>query len=91
MARYDGTLIDLNIGDKGSYATSNFGAPLAHEDGAARAAGAALDLQRMPAQLAHSAGADRPEPGTDARRRVRRPRPAHVRRARQARSTWPRV
>ncbi|MEZ4716872.1 MAG: hypothetical protein R2851_12410 [Caldilineaceae bacterium] len=35
VARYDGTLIDLNIGDKGSYLYINFGAPLAHEDGAA--------------------------------------------------------
>ena len=51
VARYEGTLIDLNIGDKGSYLYINFGAPLAHEDDAARAAGAALDLQRIPAQL----------------------------------------
>ena len=49
--RYQGTLIDLNIGDKGSYIYINFGAPLAHEDNAARAANTALDLQRMPAHL----------------------------------------
>lgn len=49
--RYQGTLIDLNIGDKGSYLYINFGAPIAHEDDAARAARTALDLLRMPEQL----------------------------------------
>jgi hypothetical protein len=33
---YDGTLIQLTIGDKGSYLYAAFGAPLAHEDDAAR-------------------------------------------------------
>ena len=38
VERYRGTLIDLNIGDKGSYLYINFGAPIANEDNAARAA-----------------------------------------------------
>ena len=45
-ARYEGTLIDLNIGDKGSYLYINFGALLAHEDSSARALAAALELRR---------------------------------------------
>lgn len=49
VARYEGTLIDLNIGDKGSYLYINFGAPLAHEDNADRAAAAALALRAGPA------------------------------------------
>ncbi len=48
VARYEGTLIDLNIGDKGSYLYINFGAPLAHEDNADRAAAAALALRAGP-------------------------------------------
>lgn len=51
LERYQGTLIDLNIGDKGSYIYINFGAPIAHEDNALRAALAALDLREMPAEL----------------------------------------
>lgn len=49
--RYQGTLIDLNIGDKGSYLYVNFGAPLAHENNAARAASAALELRNLPELL----------------------------------------
>ncbi len=49
--RYQGTLMDLNIGDKGSYLYVNFGAPLAHENNAARAASAALELRDLPEQL----------------------------------------
>lgn len=49
---YQGTLIDLNIGDKGSYIYINFGAPIAHEDNAARAATAALALTDPPDHLA---------------------------------------
>ena len=32
VAQYQGTFLDLNIGDKGSYLYINFGAPVAHED-----------------------------------------------------------
>ena len=48
---YQGTLLDLNIGDKGSYLYINFGAPLAHENNTARAASAALELRDLPEQL----------------------------------------
>lgn len=51
VAYYEGTLIDLNIGDKGSYLYINFGAPLAHENNAARAASAALALGRSPLEF----------------------------------------
>jgi predicted ATPase/class 3 adenylate cyclase len=51
VARFDGTFVDLNIGDKGSYLYINFGAPQAHEDNAARAAAAALDIRTQPADL----------------------------------------
>ncbi|CAN5874969.1 adenylate/guanylate cyclase domain-containing protein [soil metagenome] len=53
VTRYEGTLIDLNIGDKGSYLYINFGAPLAHEDNADRAAAAALALRTLPDSLAY--------------------------------------
>ena len=49
--RYQGTLIDLNIGDKGSYLYVNFGAPIANENNAVRAASAALELRDLPEQL----------------------------------------
>ncbi|MFN2134953.1 MAG: adenylate/guanylate cyclase domain-containing protein, partial [Candidatus Promineifilaceae bacterium] len=49
--KFQGTLIDLNIGDKGSYLYASFGAPLAHENNATRAASAALELRDLPQQL----------------------------------------
>jgi len=49
--KYEGTLMDLNIGDKGSYIYINFGAPLAHENNAARAASSALELRDLPQHL----------------------------------------
>ena len=48
LAIYDGTLLQLTIGDKGSYLYAAFGAPRAHEDDAARAAAAALALRATP-------------------------------------------
>lgn len=51
MARFDGTLLQLTVGDKGSYFYAAFGAPISHEDDVDRAASAALDLQVLPAQL----------------------------------------
>jgi predicted ATPase/class 3 adenylate cyclase len=51
VAHYEGTLIDLNIGDKGSYLYISFGAPLAHEDNADRAAATALALRNQPPEL----------------------------------------
>ncbi len=47
---YEGTLIQLTIGDKGSYLYAAFGAPVAHEDDARRAMKAALDFR----QAAHA-------------------------------------
>ena len=44
-SRYDGTLMDITVGDKGSYAYVNFGALAAHEDDARRAVKAALELR----------------------------------------------
>ena len=43
-----GTLLQLTIGDKGSYAYINFGAFSTHEDDARRAVKTALDLKKAP-------------------------------------------
>ncbi|MBK8047508.1 MAG: tetratricopeptide repeat protein [Anaerolineales bacterium] len=51
VMKYEGTLIDLNIGDKGSYVYVNFGAPVAHENNAAQAAATALALVAPPEAL----------------------------------------
>jgi CheY-like chemotaxis protein len=51
LTHYDGALLQLTIGDKGSYLYAAFGAPIAHDDDAARAVAAALDLQSPPAEL----------------------------------------
>jgi class 3 adenylate cyclase/predicted ATPase len=47
-SRYNGTLMDITIGDKGSYAYVNFGALSAHEDDSRRAVKAALELRKKP-------------------------------------------
>jgi CheY-like chemotaxis protein/class 3 adenylate cyclase len=52
VGRYEGALIQLTIGDKGSYLYAAFGAPLAHDDDALRAVEAALLLQSPPPALA---------------------------------------
>ncbi|HNB54768.1 MAG TPA: adenylate/guanylate cyclase domain-containing protein, partial [Anaerolineales bacterium] len=52
LARFDGSLLQLTIGDKGSYLYAAFGAPIAHEDDVDRAASAALELQALPGQMA---------------------------------------
>jgi adenylate cyclase len=51
LMRYEGSLIQLTIGDKGSYLYAAFGAPIAHEDDAVRAASTALELQALAAEL----------------------------------------
>ena len=51
LSRYEASLLQLSIGDKGSNLYGAFGAPLAHEDDAARAVSAALDLSKPPANL----------------------------------------
>lgn len=51
LTRYAAALLQLIIGDKGSYLYATFGAPVAHEDDVRRAAAAALELRALPAAL----------------------------------------
>jgi len=51
LAEYDAYLLHLTIGDKGSYLSAGFGAPIAHEDDAIRAVSAALELRALPDAL----------------------------------------
>ena len=53
LARYEGALLELTIGDKGSYLYATFGAPVAHEDDPSRAVAAALELRLPPAELGY--------------------------------------
>ncbi|MBK8932284.1 MAG: AAA family ATPase [Chloroflexi bacterium] len=48
---YEGFLIQLTVGDKGSYFYITFGAPIAHENDPVRAAAAALALRDLPAEF----------------------------------------
>ncbi|MCB8984256.1 MAG: AAA family ATPase [Ardenticatenaceae bacterium] len=48
---YEGFLVQLTMGDKGSYLYIAFGAPIAHENDAVRAAAAAMELRSLPAQF----------------------------------------
>ncbi|MCA9980849.1 MAG: AAA family ATPase, partial [Anaerolineales bacterium] len=52
LARYEGYILQLTIGDKGSYLYTAFGAPLAHVDDDARAVGAGLELSQPPEEFA---------------------------------------
>src|SRR5688572_14143854 len=47
LVEYGGNLLHLSLGDKGTYLYAVFGSPLAHEDDAARAATAALELRDL--------------------------------------------
>ena len=49
LATYGGNLLHVLLGDKGAYLFAVFGSPVAHEDDAARAAAAALELRDLPA------------------------------------------
>lgn len=51
LARQESFLIQLSMGDKGSYAYASFGAPLAHGDDGVRASAAALELLEPPEPL----------------------------------------
>jgi len=51
LANTGGSLLQLTVGDKGAYLYAAFGAPVAHEDDARRAARAALDLHALAADL----------------------------------------
>jgi len=51
VARHDGTLLQLVLGDKACHFYATFGAPVAHYDDAVRAVCAALELQAPPSQF----------------------------------------
>ena len=51
LSRYGGFLLQLTMGDKGSYLYGVFGALQAHEDDALRAVAAAIELNTPPAPL----------------------------------------
>jgi class 3 adenylate cyclase/tetratricopeptide (TPR) repeat protein len=51
LLQYEGYLVNLTSGDKGSYLHAVFGAPLAHDDDPARATAAALELRGLPPEL----------------------------------------
>jgi ABC-type dipeptide/oligopeptide/nickel transport system ATPase component len=51
LQQLEAVVLQLVMGDKGSYLYAVFGAPLAHEDDAVRAASAALELQTLIARL----------------------------------------
>ncbi len=48
---YEGALIQLTTGDKGSYLYAAFGAPIAHDDDSRRAVAVALELRRLSAEF----------------------------------------
>ncbi len=48
LARYSGSLLQLTIGDKGSYLYAAMGAPIAHEDNVDRNLRAAWEMQQLP-------------------------------------------
>jgi class 3 adenylate cyclase/tetratricopeptide (TPR) repeat protein len=47
LSGYGGNVLQLTLGDKGAYLYGVFGTPLAHEDDAARACAAALELRGL--------------------------------------------
>jgi class 3 adenylate cyclase/tetratricopeptide (TPR) repeat protein len=51
VERYEGVVLQITIGDKGSYAYINFGAFSAHEDDARRAVKVAIESRTMAGQL----------------------------------------
>ena len=51
LTKYEGSLLQLIIGDKGSYLYAVFGAFTAHEDDAQRAVYASLEIKQVPRQL----------------------------------------
>lgn len=52
LARYDGYLLEISTGDKGTYLYASFGALAAHGDDSSRAVGAAMQLRQVPSELA---------------------------------------
>jgi DNA-binding response OmpR family regulator len=51
VAQFEGSVLQLTMGDKGSYLYAAFGAPTAHNDDAIRAVYAALALQEVPPEF----------------------------------------
>ena len=51
IERYGGSLLQVIVGDKGSYLLAGFGAPVAHHDDEVRAVSAALALQATPLEF----------------------------------------
>lgn len=51
VAPYDGALVQLIIGDKGSYLYLGFGVPISHNEDAAQAVSVALELANLPEPL----------------------------------------
>lgn len=51
LAEYDGYLLGLTIGDKGSYLYGAFGVPISHEDDLRRALLAGHELRKLPPEL----------------------------------------
>jgi adenylate cyclase len=56
LAHYEGYTFQLTLGDKGCYLYGALGAPLAHDDDAARAVAAALELRTPPAEMDYVTG-----------------------------------
>ena len=79
MAGYGGNLLQLTLGDKGAYLYGVFGSPIAHEDDAARAAAAALDLRDLETIDRRSRDPDRDRARPSAQRHIWPHHAAHVR------------
>ena len=60
VGHYEGFVLQLTMGDKGSYLYAAFGAPIAHAADTARAAAAAQALRQLPSELSFI---DRPQIG----------------------------
>lgn len=52
LARLEGALLQLTIGEKGNYFYASWGAPVAHDDDPMRAGTAALEISRPPPEIA---------------------------------------
>ncbi|MDQ5979430.1 MAG: hypothetical protein QG602_2404, partial [Verrucomicrobiota bacterium] len=52
IARLEGVLVQLSIGEKGNYFYAAWGAPVAHDDDTVRAATAGLEIARPPREIA---------------------------------------
>ncbi len=76
---YGGNLLQLTLGDKGAYLYAVFGSPLAHEDDAARAAAACLEVRALDGRDRGEGDPDRDHPWTAAQRHLRARHAAHLR------------